>query len=112
MIDHFAIIVHEVLCLSILWSVFCRSVDSSIRVRTDVRVAFFLLGIVACGGIVSPIAWHYTPDLFGFALLFAMAWVQVVTAYHWSSGVPDRFYKPGCAPRKRRACDMPGKNHA
>ena len=40
------VIAHEILCLIILWSVFCRSVQSSDRVRADVRTAFFLLGIV------------------------------------------------------------------
>lgn len=102
------VIAHEILCLIILWSVFCRSVQSSDRVRADVRTAFFLLGIVASAGIVAPLAWQYTPDAFGFALLIAIAAVQGVTAHHWSAGVPDRFYKPGCAPRKRRSCDIDG----
>lgn len=102
------VIAHEILCLIILWSVFCRSVQSSDRVRADVRTAFFLLGIVACAGIVAPIAWAYIPDLFGFALLSAIAAVQGVTAYHWSAGVPHKFYKPGYAPTRRRACDIDG----
>lgn len=102
------VLAHEILCLIILWSVFCRSVQSSSSVRADVRTAFFLLGLVACGGIVAPVAWDYAPDLFGFLLLAAIAAVQGVTSYHWSAGVPDKFYKPGCAPRRRRACDIQG----
>lgn len=102
------LITHELLCLALLYSVFCRAVHSCEKVRTDVRFAFFLLGIVACAGMAAPLTWHFIPDLFTLALLAAMTGVQLVTAHHWAAGVPDRFYKPGQAPRARRACDLFG----
>lgn len=105
------LILHEVLCLALFYSVFCRAVRSCEKVRTDVRFAFFLLGLVACAGMAAPIAWLFVPTGFDLLLLMAITVVQLVTAHHWTAGVPDRFYKPGCAPRQRRACDSLGGCH-
>lgn len=102
------VLIHELLCAALFYSVFCRAVRSSEQVRADVRFAFFLLGLVACVGMAAPLVWGLVPDLFGLAALAAMTIVQLVTARHWSEGVPDRFYKPGCAPRRRRASDIGG----
>lgn len=99
---------HELLCLALLYSVFCRAEKSCDNVRADVRFAFFVLGMVACAGMVAPLAWGFIPDLFGLCLLAAMTVVQLVTAHHWKAGVPDRFYKPGCVPRARRFGDVGG----
>lgn len=99
------LLLHETLCATILFSVFCRAVKSNDKVRADVRASFFFLGIVACVGMAAPIAWGFVPDTFGLCLLAAIAGVQGVTAKHWAEGVPDRFYRPGLAPRKRRASD-------
>jgi uncharacterized membrane protein len=102
------LITHELLCLALLYSVFCRAAKSCEKVRADVRFAFFVLGIVACAGVAAPLAWGFIPDVFGLSLLAAMTTVQLVTAHHWKAGVPDRFYKPGCVPRGRRSCDVGG----
>lgn len=107
----FMILIHELLCAALFYSVFCRAVRSCGSVRADIRFAFFLLGIVSCAGMAAPLVWGLIPDPFGLALLAAITVVQLVTAHHWSAGVPDRFYKPGCAPRKRRACDTTGGCH-
>jgi len=106
------IVIHEALCAALFYSVFCRAVRSSELVRADVRFAFFLLGLVACVGMAAPLVWGLVPDLFGLAALAAMTVVQLVTAHHWSAGVPDRFYKPGCVPRCRRATDHRGTQNA
>ena len=100
--------VHEALCLALFYSVFCRCVRSSDKVRTSVRLAFVFLGLVACAGMVAPLVWGVVPDLFSLSLLAAITVVQLVTAHYWRAGVPDRFYKPGCAPRRRRQCDIHG----
>lgn len=99
------LLLHELLCLALFWTVFCRAVRSCDRVRTDVRAVFFLLGIVACAGIVAPLVWRVEPNWFELLLLGAVTSVQIVTARHWAHGVPDRFYKPGCAPDNRGKCD-------
>lgn len=100
------LITHEVLCLALLCSVIYRAERSCEKVRTDVRFAFFILAIVSCAGIVAPLTWGFIPDIFGLSLLAAMTVIQVVTTKYWLNGVPDRFYKPGCAPRSRRVCDV------
>lgn len=105
------LIIHEMLCIALFYSVFCRAVRSCEKVRADVRFAFFLLGIVACVGMAAPLTWHFIPDLFTLALMAAVTVVQLVTAQHWAAGVHDRFYKTGHAPRQRRACDLIGGCH-
>jgi len=102
------ILIHELLCLALFYSVFCRAVRTCTRVRADVRLAFVALGVVACVGMAAPLAWGMVPSLFGLALLAAVALVQLVTAHYWQSGVPDRFYKPECRPHGRRQCDAQG----
>lgn len=106
--NHIAIlIIHETLCGAIFFSVFCRSVKSNEKVRADVRVAFLLLGTVACIGMAAPLVWGL-PDLFVLSLLAAIALVQIVTSRHWHAGVPHSYYQPECAPRLRRATDYAG----
>ena len=100
--------IHELLCVALLYSVFCRACKTCENVRSDVRLAFALLGWVACAGIAAPLVWGLVPDLFGLALLAAITVVQLVTAQHWEKGVPDKFYKTGHAPRARRSCDSKG----
>lgn len=112
MMTNSILILHELLCAALFYSVFFRAVKSCEKVRADVRLAFVALGIVACLGMAAPLVWGLVPDLFGLALLIAMTAVQLVTSQHWSAGVPDRFYKPGCAPRQRRASDRHGGRHA
>lgn len=105
MAEHSILILHELLCAALFYSVFFRAVKSCEKVRADVRIAFVVLGVVACLGMAAPLVWGLVPDLFGLALLAAMTGVQLVTSHHWATGVPDRFYKQGCAPRHRRASD-------
>ena len=88
------LVLHEVLCLVVLWSVFCRAVQSTARVRVAIRASFVFLGLVASAGLVAPLAWGMHPGWFSMALLAAIALVQIVTAHYWRNGVPPRFYKP------------------
>lgn len=104
--DDVLLIAHELLCAALFWTVFQRSVSCCARVRVAVRMAFFGLGLVACAGMAAPLAWHYVPDAFTVALQIAVCAVEYVTAHYWAAGVPDPFYKPGCAPRRRRAADF------
>lgn len=99
------VLFHELLCAALFYSVFFRAVKTSERVRGDIRFAFFVLGSVACAGMAAPIAWSFVPDPFELALLAGVTLVQVVTTHHWRHGVPDRYYKPGTAPRNRRRSD-------
>jgi len=90
------LIVHEFLCLALVYTVFCRSVDMNLSALLDVRLAFFFLGVVACLGIPAPLAWGWLPDAFSVALLFGIVLVQVITARHWTHGLPEVFCKhPG-----------------
>lgn len=104
-----AVALHELLCAVVFYSVFSRAVKSCEKVRGDVRFSFFVLGLVACLGMAAPVVWGQVPDVFGLLLLAAVALVQIVTAQHWATGVPDRFYRPECVPRRRRRTDSQGE---
>lgn len=99
------LIVHELLCAVLFWTVFERAALCSDRVRTDVRFAFFMLGIAACAGLVAPLVWDYRPHTVGVLLLAAVVLVELVTSRYWRGGVPPAFLKPEFMPR-RRSTDM------
>lgn len=100
------LIAHELLCVALLWTVFLKLVACSAKVRVAVRLALISLGAAACSGLVAPLSWHFVPDVFTLFLMAAVCAVELVTAHYWAAGVPDPFYKPGCAPRRRRAADF------
>lgn len=95
-----ATIAHEVLCLMLFYSCFCRAVKSDTRVHMDVRLAFNMLGGVACWGMAAPLMGH-EPGSFSLSLLGAIVYTQWVTASHWSDGVPVRFMKLEHQPKRR-----------
>ena len=105
------VLAHELLCITLFYTVFCRSVSTDEKVKVDVRFAFFVLGVVACMGMVAPVAWGYEPHPFALALLAAVVIVQVITAHHWAHGVPEKFIKPEHRPTMRRASDRGGQRH-
>lgn len=110
--DDFTLLLHELLCCALFYTVFCRCVRTDYRVRGDVRAAFVCLGIVACLGMAAPLAWGVVPSAFTILLLAAILAVQIVTSRYWCESVPDKFYKPGHSPRQRRACEKTGGCHA
>jgi hypothetical protein len=100
------IFVHELLCIALFFTVFCRAVKTDATVRADVRFAFFVLGIAACAGIVAPLAWAHQPNAYDLLLLGAVVLVQVITAHHWQHEVPPPFVKTQYRrTRMRRASD-------
>lgn len=107
----FTFVVHESLCIALFYTVFCRAVSTDYTVKADVRLAFVVLGMVACMGMVAPIAWGYDPHPFSLALLGAVVLVQVITAHHWVHGVPEQFMKTGFRPKRRRATDFLESRH-
>lgn len=106
-----SIAAHELLCIALFYTVFCRAVSTDHTVKADVRLAFVLLGAVACMGMVAPLAWAYEPHPFALALLGAVVLVQVITAHHWAHGVPEQFVKTGFRARRRRSTDFLESRH-
>lgn len=99
---NFHIVAHEILCAALFFTVFCRAVKTDSTIKTDVRFAFFVLGLVACMGMAAPLAWAYEPDLMDLALLCAVVLVQAVTAHHWKDEVPHQFVKSKFRKARRR----------
>lgn len=90
------LIAHELACAALFFSVFCRMLKTSTRTRVLVRLAFWLLGIVAMAGMAWPILGWPLP-WFGVALCLAIVFLQSVTAFYWSRGVPRQFIKGDAA---------------
>lgn len=86
------LIIWEVLCLALWWSVFCRSVRTSTTTRLDVRVAIFLVGVGSLLGLGAPL-YEWEPDTITLYIIGSVVIMQVVAAQHWGKGVPEHFVK-------------------
>jgi len=100
------LVAHIALCLLLAWGVFDRVVMTSDDTLPDVRLCFVVLGAVALFGLAAPAVLDFVPSAFSLAITGAICFVQAVTRRYWAKGVPDRFCKPGHAPRTRRSTDM------
>jgi hypothetical protein len=97
------IFLHELLCIALFYSVFCRAVRMDKTTRADVRLALQAMGSVAALGIAVPLQWPtWQPDWFTLALLASITAVQLITAYHWRDGTPGKFSKPTNNNRRSR----------
>ena len=93
---------HELMCAAVFYTIFARAVRMNQNTRQDVRLALLFLGTVAAIGIAVPLHWtSWRPDCMYLAMLSGITAVQLVTAYHWRDGVPDRFQKPPTGPERR-----------
>lgn len=98
------LIAWEVLCLALLWSVFCRSVRTSTTTKISIRLAIWLLGLSALTGLGAPV-YGWEPDLVTFVMVTSIVILQLATAHHWFDGVPDPFTDSRFLPRQRRKQD-------
>lgn len=76
------LIVHELLCLYLAYSVFVRAVPMTCDTRPAVRLVFWLVAVVALAGVAAPLLWGWLPDLFALALELVFALVQGVTNHY------------------------------
>lgn len=105
------LLLHELLCLALIYGVFARACKTDERVRADVRIAFLLLALASGIAAIAPLAFGIYPTSISVLLLAAFVSVQITKARHWENGVPHGFYKPECAPRRRRCDSNGGCNH-
>jgi len=98
------LIVWEVLCLALFYSVFCRSVRTSHTTKIDVRIAIFCMGVASLVGLGAPV-YGWEPDWIVLMLLFSIVLMQIVTATHWVNKVPDDFVMSRFQRRRRRSGD-------
>jgi len=98
------LILWEVLCAALFYSVFCRSVRTNHTTKVDVRVAIFILGLTSLVGLGAPV-YGWEPDWIVLLLLFSIVLMQIVTATHWVNKVPDEFVMSRFQRRRRRSGD-------
>ncbi|MFZ2309590.1 MAG: hypothetical protein WAW73_19660 [Rhodoferax sp.] len=99
------LILWEIMCMALLWSVFCRSVRADKTTKLDVRLALLAVGTSALAGMAAPV-YGWVPDRVTLAIVGAIVFMQAVMAQHWRHGVPHQFIKDDHRPR-RRAGDTP-----
>jgi len=86
------IVVHEILCLALFYSIFCRAVRMDASTHKPIRIVLQILGTVAALGMAAPVHWpSWTPDYFSLALLASITAVQLVTAHYWAKQMPPAF---------------------
>ena len=95
----------EVLCFALLYSVFCRAVKIDKTTLTSLKLAVWVMGLVAILGIGAPV-YGWEPDVISMLLVIALLCMQSATAAHWVHGVPDQFVDPRFKKRRRRAGDV------
>lgn len=95
----------EFLCLSLLWSVFIRTVLMDKTTRLDVRISLVLMGTAALFGTAAPL-YGWTPDVVTIVIVAAVSVLQNVMAQHWQTQVPRHFVNPKYL-AQRRAGDTP-----
>jgi hypothetical protein len=99
------IILHELLCVVLFLSVFCRLLRTDHRVKLDVRFAFVCLGVASVFGMIAPLAWAHRPDAYSLILLGSIVTTQLITSRHWRHGVPENFIHPEHRHHNRRHTD-------
>lgn len=102
---NWSLLIHEVLCAALFYSIFCRAVHTDDRVKLDVRFSFFVMGAASLMSAVAPIAWGHEPRVYDLLLLGSVVLVQLVASQHWRKGVPEQFIRPEFRPRNRRQSD-------
>jgi hypothetical protein len=84
------LVLWEVLCSALLYSVFCRLVRTSKTTRITVRVGIWLLGVSSLVGIGAPF-YGWLPDNVVITITAASLIMELVTMSHWRHGVPSIF---------------------
>ena len=85
------IVLHEILCVLMLYGAFCRLVRVNQGTLVSIRAAFFLIGFAACAGIAQPMHDGWAPSVFELSLLAGVVTMQMATAHRWRDGVPVKF---------------------
>lgn len=98
------LIVWEVLCVALFWSVFCRSVRTNKTTRLNFRLALLLVGLGSLLGFGAPL-YGWQPDSVTMIIVLSVVCMQVVTAAYWGHGVPERFVDSQFLERNRRSGD-------
>lgn len=87
------LVLHELLCILLLWTCFCRATRTNRNTRKPVLVSFYLLSVAALWAMFAPII-GWTPDSVSLLLLAAITLVQTVTARFWQQSPPAAFQEP------------------
>ena len=88
-----SLIAHEVLCLALFYSAFCRAVWANSQTQRRMRFIILMTGSVSSLGMLAPISWGYEPNWFELMLLAMAVVSQMITSTNWRDGVPEIFQK-------------------
>lgn len=94
------LILWELTCLALFWSVFCRSVLVNTTTRLDVRLSLFAMGLAALVGIAAPV-YGWVPDWVVQIIVLAVVVMQAVMASSWRHGVPVHLIQDLHRPKRR-----------
>lgn len=78
-----AMMVHYLLCSLMFYGAFCRAVHTNHRTAIAWRIIINSAGSVAAFGMVAPISFGLSPNVFELMLLGLIVMVQYVTSHFW-----------------------------
>lgn len=99
------LVLHEVLSLALIYSIFCRAVRADRRVRIELRLSMWALWMSAVASALAPFQ-GIDVDTLHIVFLLALCALHLATARYWRHGVPPLFIKPECRGYRRRAEDQ------
>ncbi len=86
-------VVHELLCMALLWSCFCRATRTSLQTEFAILLTFWLLNVAALFAAFAPLLIDWQPDAVSLLLLASMTLVQTVTSRYWQRSPPAVFQR-------------------
>lgn len=88
--DAAVLILHEILCMLLLWTCFCRATRTNAQTKKPILLAFYLLSVAALWATFAPLI-GWMPDSVSLLLLASMTLVQTTTARFWQQSPPQAF---------------------
>lgn len=96
----------EVLCLALLWSVFCRLIHVDKTTKPEVRAVLVVAGLAALIGIGVPL-YGWLPDGITLIVLGPLVSMELVLSKNWRYGIPVQFIKDLHKPHRRAGDPTP-----
>jgi hypothetical protein len=94
------LVLWELICMALFYSVFYRTAVTDKTTRLDIRLALWLCGMSALGGMAAPL-YDWYPKWPTLLITGSVVVLQIVTARYWHKGVPYNFIHPLHQPRRR-----------
>lgn len=96
-------IVWELACMGLLWSMFCRLIHVDRSTKPEVRAALVITSLASLVGIAAPL-YNWVVDAITIIVVCPLVLLELILSKNWAHGIPAQFTK-GFHHYKRRMGD-------